>query len=141
MVSVIKKITIDNFKAFEHAVIEIKPITILVGPNNGGKTSLLQPVDLIKQTLMRGQEVLSFPSTLGDFDTVIHQNAKEKEIGLRYDFDEGTYFSIKVKKDENGKLSLKDFSCNNGSYEYKIKDIKKKEIKDVAKGIRVLYIG
>ena len=73
----IKKILLENFKAFEHAEIEIKPITILVGPNNGGKTSLLQPINLIRQTLSgSSSEILKFKGLidLGDFDNVLFQN-------------------------------------------------------------------
>lgn len=82
MVILIEKITLDNFKAFEHAEFEIKPITILVGPNNGGKSSLMQSIGLIQQTLRgSGAEILKFKDfiDLGDFDTAIHQNYKKKE--------------------------------------------------------------
>lgn len=48
----IKTLSISNFKAFQGAnEIEIKPITILAGPNSGGKTSILQSLLLLKQTL------------------------------------------------------------------------------------------
>ena len=44
--------TIENFKAFNHAVtIPIKPITLIFGPNSAGKSSILQAVRLLKQSV------------------------------------------------------------------------------------------
>lgn len=48
----IKKFRVKNFKAFKDTGdIEIKPITVLAGPNSGGKSSVLQSLLLLKQTL------------------------------------------------------------------------------------------
>jgi len=48
----IKRLRLHNFKAFEDTGdIEIKPITVLAGPNSSGKTSLLQSLLLLRQTL------------------------------------------------------------------------------------------
>ncbi len=44
----IKKITIKNFKKFESAPYEMNPsaVSLIVGPNNGGKTTALQAIAL-----------------------------------------------------------------------------------------------
>lgn len=48
----IKTLQVHNFKAFQDTgKIEIKPITVLAGPNSGGKSSILQSLLLLKQTL------------------------------------------------------------------------------------------
>ena len=48
----IKTLQVQNFKAFQDTgEIEIKPITVLAGPNSGGKSSILQSLLLLKQTL------------------------------------------------------------------------------------------
>jgi len=48
----IKTLQVHNFKAFQDTdEIEIKPITVLAGPNSGGKSSILQSLLLLKQTL------------------------------------------------------------------------------------------
>ena len=42
----------QNFRGFvDSDWIEIRPLTLFVGPNNSGKTSLLAPLLLLKQTL------------------------------------------------------------------------------------------
>ncbi len=48
----IKTLRLYNFKAFrDTGNIELKPITVLAGPNSGGKSSILQSLLLLKQTL------------------------------------------------------------------------------------------
>jgi len=38
----VKRVTVRRFKRFEEQVFDLKPFTLLVGPNNHGKTTLLQ---------------------------------------------------------------------------------------------------
>jgi predicted ATPase len=48
----IKTLSLRSFKAFrETGDIDLKPVTVLAGPNSGGKTSILQSLLLLKQTL------------------------------------------------------------------------------------------
>ena len=54
----IKTLRLHNFKAFEDTgVLEIKPINVLAGPNSGGKSSILQSLLLLKQTLEGPPEI------------------------------------------------------------------------------------
>ena len=54
----IKTFRLQNFKAFEDTGdIELKPITVLAGPNSGGKSSILQSLLLLKQTLEAPPEI------------------------------------------------------------------------------------
>lgn len=119
----IKKILLENFKAFKNAEIEIKPITVIVGPNSGGKTSLLQSICLIQQTL-RGNLDAKKPVDFGNFDSVLYQNAAIKEIRLKFDFDDETYFDVTICINKKDSLNIKNFSSNIGKYEYKVEDLK-----------------
>ena len=48
----IVEITVAGFKSIsDEQKIEIKPLTILAGPNSSGKSSMMQPALLLKQTL------------------------------------------------------------------------------------------
>ncbi len=47
----INKITIENFRQIKNQTVELKPITVLVGPNNSGKTSLLQVFSLLSMAI------------------------------------------------------------------------------------------
>ena len=47
----ITKLTLENFKAFgSPSPIELAPITLFVGQNSAGKSSILQALNLLKQT-------------------------------------------------------------------------------------------
>src|SRR5919206_4217387 len=46
------RITVGGFKSIsQEQSIEIKPLTILAGANSSGKSSIMQPLLLLKQTL------------------------------------------------------------------------------------------
>ncbi len=50
----ISEITVGGFKSIrDEQTIEIRPLTILAGPNSSGKSSIMQPLLLMKQTLER----------------------------------------------------------------------------------------
>jgi AAA ATPase domain len=48
----LRAITVEGFKSIDHEqTIEIRPLTILAGANSSGKSSMIQPLLLLKQTL------------------------------------------------------------------------------------------
>jgi len=48
----LRELSISGFKSFaEEKTIEIRPLTIFSGPNSSGKSSIMQPLLLMKQTL------------------------------------------------------------------------------------------
>src|SRR5258707_14208576 len=40
----ITRMTVDNFKAIRHLEVDLAPFTVLIGPNDTGKTSFLEAV-------------------------------------------------------------------------------------------------
>jgi len=48
----ITKIAFENYKAFEKGEIKIKPITVLLGANSVGKSSIIQLMLLLQQTVL-----------------------------------------------------------------------------------------
>lgn len=85
----ITSIHLQNFKAFESLEQPLRPITLLLGPNNSGKSSILAAVKLLVQTL-ESHDIdvpLLLNGPLGDFGTfkdVVHGNHRGRpfEIGL-----------------------------------------------------------
>jgi predicted ATPase len=55
---VITRIEIDGFKSFDEFGLELRPFNVLVGPNNGGKSNLLEAVDLLAELLDRSDRPL-----------------------------------------------------------------------------------
>jgi energy-coupling factor transporter ATP-binding protein EcfA2 len=52
----LKSVTFENFRSFRNrTTIEIKPITLLVGPNSSGKSSILSILGLVNQSYSSGR--------------------------------------------------------------------------------------
>ena len=66
----ITNITLENFKCFREVIINPKLLTVLIGPNGTGKSSVLQALLLLKQS--RGG---NFPQHTGEFINL--RNSKE----------------------------------------------------------------
>ena len=101
-------IGLRNFKAFgkgpnvlsadEHGNLTrtdtapLSKITLIYGPNSGGKTSIIQALLLLKQSLMpnfsRSRELVRnlMPRgdwvDLGSFESIVHRHEKNRELGL-----------------------------------------------------------
>ena len=57
----LKSITCKNYRSFQRKTkLEIKPLTILVGPNNAGKSSITNLLALFKQSISGNYQPNSF---------------------------------------------------------------------------------
>jgi len=94
----LKTIRWVNYKGFEDTgIIEISPITILIGPNSSGKTSFVQPLLMLKQTVdsrdvanplvVNGTYV-----QLSSFESFVHNHDIKKELGIELSFDTHPYY-------------------------------------------------
>ena len=117
-----------NFKAFKEVEIELKPITILVGPNNSGKSSLIQSIILIQQTLMgSGNNVINTSGQkFGSFSELVNQKSDKKEIVFRLDFSDKTCIEFGVVEEDNY-LFIKDFLCKTDTFRYSLNDLSIKD--------------
>ena len=81
----IKKIGVENFRVFkEFTEFEIRPLTLLVGPNNAGKSSFTKLLLLLKNDVSK----LNFDEglhNLESFDKVLNWESDNKFLKIRYD--------------------------------------------------------
>lgn len=87
----ISKISLENFKAFKKLEnFELKPITILCGINSCGKTSIIQSILLLKQTIeSQKRNILLLNSKyvkLGTFENIIFNKDKKQTIQFNFEF-------------------------------------------------------
>jgi predicted ATPase len=89
MTSIIKSLTLSNFKGFSNEVrIELRPITLLFGANSAGKSSVLQALHYVREILdrqnvnadrtLQGGEAID----LGGFLSLVHGRDEKKQIEI-----------------------------------------------------------
>lgn len=89
----IRKIGFSNYKAFDKDSFELKPITILLGANSSGKSSLLQLILLIKQTInIEGsyESALKLNGKyigLGEIENIFKNRNTDKDLTLAFGID------------------------------------------------------
>lgn len=134
----LKKIGIENFRIFNDPVeFEFKPITILIGQNNAGKSTLLKLINLLVENCKNQEDFYTFPNRLnvglhqigiGFLPQVFSLNSKSDELVISLEFeglsqDRYLHFftsilnlSIKLhykaEMDSNEYLSLERFSIH-----------------------------
>ncbi|OQX24781.1 MAG: hypothetical protein BWK80_19030 [Desulfobacteraceae bacterium IS3] len=89
----LERYEIANFKAFGGPeIIPIKPITLIFGPNSSGKSSIIQSLLMVKQTLdeSRSSNVALLPQgfmvNLGNFREFIHRHEEQREFSFKMTF-------------------------------------------------------
>ncbi len=81
-----------NFRSFEDTnSVRIRPLTIVIGPNGCGKTSLLAPLLILRQTLEssdRSQALITHSDLFdaGGFADVVRDRDVKKRISLAFQF-------------------------------------------------------
>lgn len=85
----LSRIEIENFKGVEACQsIEIKPITLLFGPNSAGKSTILQALHYLREILERynadpDQTIAGGLTDLGGFATLVHNHNLAIPIRLK----------------------------------------------------------
>lgn len=119
----LKKIFAENYKSFQELDVELAPITLFVGPNNSGKSSVISLVRLLSQTLESHDPNvrLLLNGALGDFGTykdLIHGNQTKKHLKI----------SLSISPKEDFKFVGGDTKIVNFSLTYKYRSSLKEVI-------------
>ena len=99
------RLRLENFKSWRNTgEIPLKPITGLFGTNSSGKSSLFQPLLVMKQTdeLPGRGTPLHFGDErtlvdLGDFESVIHKNDTEQTLRFSFGWNSKNKFEIPME--------------------------------------------
>lgn len=88
----LKELRLTNFKPFgKEQCAKLAPITVVYGPNSGGKSSLIQALLMMKQTMEGAEKVKGLLPRgslvdLGSFGALIHRHDLERKIALSFSF-------------------------------------------------------
>lgn len=90
----LREFLLGNFKAFAHEQrVPLRPITLLYGPNSGGKSSVLHGIALAHEALRSGNldvvhtELGGAAIDLGGFRQYVHRRDAELDVLLGFSFD------------------------------------------------------
>lgn len=122
-------LALENFKSIRRLnLLEGRPLTLLVGPNNAGKSSVLQSLLLLKGTLTAPETVLTFRNRwvdLGSYrDTVTSAYAHEG-MAFRLELEggvmvgkEGERERVRFRVDNReGVLQMREFEGSSSHYD------------------------
>ncbi len=91
----LKRWTLENFKSFSgKATFDFSPITVLAGANSSGKSTVIQGILVIKQTIQHGAPQRSVALNgpilrLGRFDDIHNVDSSDQHFGLGWELSDG----------------------------------------------------
>ncbi len=113
-------VRLKNFKLHEERTIEAAPITVFIGPNNSGKSSIFQALLALRQAAARRSSQLlqpaerrpttldqpyQYPSdevvSFGEFKDIVRHGQRELVIAVA-----GTFYSRRLQPDYVGTLEI-----------------------------------
>ena len=130
--SMITKLALKNFKSISESGIEIdlKPLTVLMGPNASGKSSILEAIGIFVQSIDRELTSKGDLVVYRDFTDVIHKRETNRwltieigvdNIGYRYSFkklNEEARQSVKVGDEEIVRVTNEFFEGMGRTYRF-----------------------
>lgn len=144
----ISKITISGFKSYpDEKTVEIKPLTILAGTNSSGKSSLFQPLLLMKQTLDQswdsGALLLEGPHVqFSKFNQLLSHIGKRRKRKFSIQIEDHNKSKFKFSYQKTGKndINIAEIEFNESTNKIVLKPkMTHKEILDTNESIKRLY--
>lgn len=90
----LREYQLKNFKAFADAApLLLRPITLIYGPNSAGKSSIIQSLMLLKQTLEESEssDVVLLPKgklvDLGNYREFVHLHEIDRQVSIKVQLD------------------------------------------------------
>ncbi len=156
----LKKIKFKEYKGYKEAEIDLKPITILLGANSSGKSSILQLLLMFEQTLNLDQKYDSAlklngkHTNLGETENIFRNKDTSKNLTFSFDLEPNRFSSFhqseirRIKRNIESEIidiyyKLRKFeelieNTNIRSIQFKYKDINQDNILIVIKEIQSL---
>jgi AAA15 family ATPase/GTPase len=113
---------LTNFKAWRNTgQIRLAPVTMLLGTNSSGKSSLIQSLLLLKQTVQSsdrtihlnlGSDESSDFFNFGDFDAILHQGAEDRSFAICFECDRSQRIAAAEKGAKKEQIARSSISCS-----------------------------
>lgn len=111
----LKKIHLENFKALKNMDLDFAKFNVLTGLNSTGKTSVLQSMAFLKQSISRREVIYNdYLLRLGDYREAVHRHDTHLPIGIKVsvtNLSEDLDYNVTV----GAKTTREEFSINGES--------------------------
>lgn len=132
------KLHLTNFKAWKDTgELALKPVTMLLGTNSSGKSTLIQSLLLLKQTVQSpdrtvhlnlGGDEINDLFNFGGFDDVLSQSAEApRQFSVAFDFERGGSarigegcFECSYGKTSSGSVAVQTMTLRTGESEFRV---------------------
>jgi predicted ATPase len=127
----ITSIGVGGFKSlYDEQNIEIKPLTILAGANSSGKSSIMQPLLMLKQTLEApydpGALMLDGPhvkfTSVDQILSKMIEDKKTENLWIKIEIDKTKYLNLKFLKDAKKGFNIQNMIYCDGNNQYFYKE-------------------
>ena len=115
------KLKLTNFKAWsDTGPIRLAPVTMLLGTNSSGKSSLIQSLLLLKQTIQSPDRTIHLNLggdentdifNFGDFDAILHQGASPRSFGISFECDRSHHIAATDRKANKELIEKASLAC------------------------------
>lgn len=96
----LQQIRLENFKGLKKAQIDFSRITVLIGPNGTGKSSISHALMVLRQSIGRGDLIVNGPlMNLGDFSDVLNKEASNGQVGIGVTIGVADYQGLGIPED------------------------------------------
>lgn len=121
----LSNLNFSNFKNWKNFNTDLTKINLFFGQNSSGKSSIIQLLLLLKQTVENKDEkvVLFFGGeksyvNLGNFDEILNKSASKKMLnfGMAIKFLEDFNFGVQISKNSKGIVELYKFTANSNEF-------------------------
>ena len=93
----LQQLTLENFKGLKSAKVDFGRITVLIGPNGTGKSSISQALMLLRQSLGTVELRTNGPLiNLGTFDDVLTKGVSKREIRIGLSVSVGAHVAFGI---------------------------------------------
>ncbi len=106
----IKSIEIEGFRSLRHIRLELRPLNVLIGPNQSGKTNILDALDFLAEAV-QGKLSPALYHSRGGLANLLWAGKGAKHVRYRIEFDPGAVtYGFTIEQQSQGHLIAEEYA-------------------------------
>ena len=105
----IKSIEIEGFRSLRHVRLDLRPLNVFIGPNQSGKTNILDALDFLSQAV-QGKLTPALYHSRGGLANLLWAGKGAKQIRYRIEFEPGpVLYTFTIEQQSQGHVIAEEF--------------------------------